>query len=175
MEIELERTFLVREIPPELKNCDCVEVCDLYIPRKEGHPILRLRMRGDNFEITKKIPTDENDASCQHEHTITLTKEEYDILNRAKGRRIRKLRYFYPYEGSIGEIGIFQDDLRGLVLADFEFRTVAEKDSFKMPGFCLADVTQDLMFAGGSLAGMKYEELREGLKKYNFRKIIFDY
>lgn len=95
-------------------------------------------------------------------------------MDKAEGNRIRKLRYFYPCSGYIGEIGIFQDDLEGLVLADFEFKTEAEKDGFKMPEFCLAEVTQDLPFVGGSLAGMKYEELDDYLRKYNYKKIVFD-
>jgi len=173
MEIELERTFLVKEIPIDLRSCEHIEVCDLYISRKEGYPILRIRKRGDGFEITKKMPVEGADASHQHEYTIVLTKKEFDSLNEAKGERIRKFRYFYPYAGLVGEISIFQDQLKGLVLADFEFRNEAEKNSFKMPEFCLAEVTQDLSFVGGSLAGMKYEELEDSLKKYSYEKIIF--
>lgn len=174
MEIELERTFLVKEIPAGLKGCKHVEICDLYIPQKEGHPILRIRKKGDHYEITKKTPVEGRDSSCQYEHTIMLSKEEFDVLNRAEGRKVRKLRYLYPYGGNIAEIGIFQDELRGLVLADLEFKSIKEKDDFKMPEFCLADVTQDLPFAGGFLAGMKYDELKDDLKKYNYKKIIFD-
>lgn len=46
MEIELERTFLVKEIPADLWNYEHIEVRDLYIPRKEGYSILRIRKRG---------------------------------------------------------------------------------------------------------------------------------
>ncbi|MFA6096430.1 MAG: CYTH domain-containing protein [Candidatus Paceibacterota bacterium] len=174
MEIELERTFLVKKIPSDMMDCEHVEIRDLYIPRKEGHPILRIRKRGESYEITKKTPVEGRDSSCQYEHTIKLSSEEFEILEKAKGRKIRKLRYFYPSEDHMAEIGIFQDELKGLVLADFEFKTMTEKDNFKMPDFCLADVTQELPFAGGFLAGMKYNELEEDLKKYNYKKIIFD-
>jgi len=58
-----------------------------------------------------------------------------------------------------------------LVVVDFEFNTLDERDSFTMPDFCLADVTQDLFIAGGMLCGKKYADIEEELKKYNYEKI----
>ena len=88
-----------------------------------------------------------------------------------KGKRFRKNRYFYPFNGITAEVDIYLDDLQGLGLVDFEFKSRQEKDSFKMPDFCLVDVTQDEAFAGGLLAGKKYSDIEEFLKKYNYRKI----
>lgn len=170
MEIELERTFLLKKIPVDLKTMKSMEVCDNYIPRTVEHPILRIRRRGDKYEITKKHPIEGGDSSRQSEETIPLSKEEFSELSSAGGKKVRKVRYYYPFGANSAEIDIFEDELKGLALVDFEFKTIEEKNDFRMPDFCLVDVTQDKFTAGGVLAGKKYEDIEEKLKKYGYKK-----
>lgn len=174
MEVELERTYLLRELPEGFKNCKSSEIIDIYIPATEEHPILRIRKKGDVFEITKKSPIKGNDSSEQSETTISLTKEEFEELNQLKGKRFRKIRYYCSFKNNIRmEIDIYLDDLLGLAMVDFEFDFVEDKNNFKMPDFCLADVTQEKDFAGGILAGKKYSDIEPTLKKYNYKKINY--
>lgn len=170
MEIELERTFLLKELPKDIKNYKPVEILDTYLPTTIPHPILRLRKEGDNFKITKKAPV-KDDASEQRERTITLSKEEFHELANLSGKRLRKIRYRYPVDRYLAEIDIFLDDLEGLALVDFEFSSIEEKARFSIPKFCLADVTQEEFIAGGFLAGKKYSDIESFLKKYNYKEI----
>jgi hypothetical protein len=57
-----------------------------------------------------------------------------------------------------------------MVLVDFEFDTEEDQAAFAMPEFCLADVTQEDFIAGGILAGKKYQDLEEDLKRFNYHK-----
>lgn len=171
MEIELERTFLIKNIPADLEKCKSIEIVDIYIPKSAEHPVLRIRNKGDVFEMTKKSPLAGKDSSEQGEYTISLTKEEFDELSRIEGKRFRKLRYFYPFKEAAAEVDIYQDNLEGLAVADFEFASRQEKDNFAIPDFCLADVTQDKAIAGGMLAGKKYSDIEVSLEKYNYKKI----
>ena len=66
---------------------------------------------------------------------------------------------------------VFQDDLTGLVLVDFEFKEIADKNNFKMPDFCLTDVTQDKYFAGGMLCGKKYSDIQAHLVELGYSKL----
>ncbi|MFP4111616.1 MAG: hypothetical protein ACLFUO_01315 [Candidatus Woesearchaeota archaeon] len=68
---------------------------------------------------------------------------------------------------------MFLDDLKGLVWVDFEFETEEEKDNFKMPDFCLADVSQEEFIAGGMICGNKYENIESNLKKWGYKKLSF--
>ena len=172
MEIELERTFLLKSIPAGLEKCKSIEILDIYIPKTAEHPILRIRKKGDFFEITKKCPIKGNDSSEQGEYTISLSKEEFDELSQLKGKGFRKIRYFYPFDGKTAEIDVYLDDLKGLVLVDFEFEGREEKNKFEMPNFCLTDVTQEKFTAGGMLAGKKYSDLQSTLEKWGYKKII---
>jgi CYTH domain-containing protein len=170
-EIELEKTYLVKHLPEDLAGFPHKEIIDIYVPRENQHPILRIRRKGNLFEITKKQPRTEADASEQEEHTIKLSGDEFSALAAIKGKRIRKTRYDYRRDGIKAEIDVFQDDLAGLALADFEFSDPAEKDSFKMPEFCLADVTNDETFAGGMLCGKKYSDIESNLNRLGYRRI----
>lgn len=172
MEIELERTFLLKYIPEGLEKCECREILDIYIPEDSVHPTLRIRKRADVFEITKKSPINSNDSSEQSEHTISLTENEFNELAQIQGKRLHKNRYFYPYENKIAEVDVFLDKLAGLAVADFEFSSKEDMANFQMPDFCLAEVTQDKAIAGGMLAGKSYADFEKNLEKYCYKKII---
>lgn len=170
VEIELEKTYLVKEIPKDLINFSYKEIIDIYIP-KNTHPVLRLRKKGDSFEITKKQPLRDGDSSAQEEHTIKLSEEEFNSLAKTEGKSVRKIRYNYVYKGISSEIDVFHGDLAGLVLVDFEFKNVADKNKFVMPDFCLADVTQEKIFAGGMLCGKRYEDIEVKLEKFGYKAL----
>lgn len=173
MEIELERTFLLKYLPKDLEKCELKEILDIYIPENSEHPSLRIRKRGDKFEITKKSLVDGNDSSELKENTISLTENEFDGLAKTKGKRLHNNRYLYPYENRMAEVDVYLDDLAGLIVVDFEFSSREEMEAFDVPDFCLVEVTQDKAIAGGILAGKKYVNIENDLKKYNYEKIIF--
>lgn len=172
--IELERTFLAKQVPDGLKQCKSKEIRDIYIPKLiEKHAPIRIRKNGDNYEITKKSTLIEGDHSQMLEQTIKLTREEFMQLEKEiSGRRVVKTRYYYPVNGTTAEVDVFGEALTGLVLIDFEFKTVEEKDAFKMPFFCLAEVTQEDFIAGGVLCGKKYTDLENELKRFNYQKLF---
>lgn len=169
--IELEKTYLVKFLPLGWEKCAHKEIIDIYLPKDSEHCKLRIRKNWDKYEITKKGPVNPNDISHQREENIPLDEEEFKALSTIEGKRVHKLRYYYPYEGRIAEIDIFQDDLSGLALVDFEFDSIESKDAFQMPDFCLIEVTQEEFIAGWVLCGKKYEEIENSLSKFNYKKL----
>jgi adenylate cyclase len=172
MDIELERTFLLKYKPENLEKSRSVDLLDIYFPKEEYHPVLRLRNRDNKkFELTKKFPINGDNSSEQEEHTIVLSKEEYDVFAKMDGKKVHKTRYYYEMpNGSDAEIDIFKDELEGLRLVDFEFKTKDDKEKFSPPDFCHNEVTYDKWMAGGILAGGKYSDFEEFLKKHNYEK-----
>ncbi|MDD5177926.1 MAG: CYTH domain-containing protein [Candidatus Nanoarchaeia archaeon] len=168
--IELERTFLAKKIPDGLKNCKFKEIIDVYVPKSRRHPTLRIRKNGNKYEMTKKEPVTD-DASHQNEQTIILTEEEFNDLSKIDGKKTHKLRYYYEHNGRTAEIDIFQGALKGLVVIDFEFKSMEEKNKFKMPDFCLAEVTHEEFLAGGMLCGKTFKDIEEEIKKFNYKKL----
>ncbi|MBU2590191.1 MAG: hypothetical protein KKA65_00865 [Nanoarchaeota archaeon] len=169
--IELEKTYLAKFIPEGLKDCKFKEVIDVYFPKASAHPKLRLRKSSDNYEMTKKEPVNEGDASHQKEQTILLTKPEFEALLEIEGKKVHKLRYYYEYKGRIAEVDVFQGELHGLVVVDFEFKEMKNKDNFEMPEFCLADITQEDFIAGGMVCGKSYKDIEEDLNRFNYKKL----
>jgi CYTH domain-containing protein len=167
---ELELTYLAQNLPEAVFKSPMKEVVDIYIPASAEHPILRIRRSGTTHEITKKEPLGE-DPSHQLETTIPLTAEEFSALEKLHGKRIFKKRYYYQENGITYEIGVFQEALSGLVLVDVEFGSREAKKKFAPPKFCLADVSDLEIFAGGVLCGKSYSDIEEELSKFGYKKI----
>jgi len=173
MEIELERTFLAKYLPGDLDKFPSKQMQDSYIPKQARHPVLRIRKNGERFTITRKYPKQGTDTSEMIEETINLTQEEYNALQQIDSKVHKKIRYQYPTNNArVCEIDVYQDNLKGLVLIDFEFDSVEEKNNFIPPDFCLVDVTQEEFIAGGMLCGKSYENIQEELEKLGYKKIV---
>lgn len=170
-EIELETTYLAKFIPDGLNECKFKEIVDIYIPQNEEHSKLRLRKQGDKYQITKKTLLNSNDASIQQEETIILTQEEFESLSSSSNKKIEKKRYYYPYQWKTAEIDVFLWMLAWLVVVDFEFASIEEKNQFQIPNFCHKDVTQEKFIAGGVLAGKSYEDIEDRLKELGYKKL----
>lgn len=173
MSEEFELTYLARSLPETLFASPSKEILDIYIPASADHATLRIRKRGEVYEITKKQPVHGSDSSHQIENTIPLTKAEFEELSQIQGKRVRKVRYQYSEENIEYEVDVFQDDLEGLILVDVEFDSTAEKSKFIPPDWLLQDVTQEEFIAGGVLCGKKYSDLEPELSKYEYTKFSF--
>ena len=172
VEIEYELTFLAKYIPEQITNVIPKTITDFYIPEKNAiHPHLRIRAKGNSYEITKKIPINDLDSSEQTEHTIVLTKEEYEDLTKNCRRVVTKDRYHAQIHSFPADVDVFKGELAGLVLIDFEFTTKAQKDAFIAPDICLADVTQEEFIAGGILAGKSYADISHKLNEFKYKKL----
>ena len=80
--------------------------------------------------------------------TIYLSEAEHAILAALPAATLRKSRSsIAPYL-----VDVFAPPLDGLVLAEVEFDSAERAEAFRPAAFCLAEVTEDPRFTGGSLA-----------------------
>jgi CYTH domain-containing protein len=63
-------------------------------------------------------------------------------------------------------IDIFDPPLHGLIMADVEFSTDDEAQSFLPPAAAVAEVTDDSRFTGGSLVRARRHDLLAWLAEY---------
>ncbi len=169
--VEIERSYLAAAWPQGFQNSDHSETIDIYFPASGDHPKLRIRKNTSGYELTKKLMLDDNDASSQKEQNIELTEDEFEALAQGHGRKVAKTRYCVPYQNLTAEVDVFGDGLKGLVLIEFEFDNQEALDTFEMPEFCLADVTQEAFIAGGVLAGKKYEDIAGDLERFGYKPL----
>ena len=78
MTIEIEKTFLVKKIPKNLSSFKSQKIKQGYLSPAPSP--LRIRQKGDKFELTKKIPIQPGDFSLAEETNIFLTKYEFNKL-----------------------------------------------------------------------------------------------
>ncbi len=169
--LEIEKTYLAKYIPFEISKSKSSKLIDVYIPALLENPTIRLRKKDDAFELTKKVQLNSNDASTHQEYSVPITKEEFEAL-RVGAKFVEKTRYYFKYGGFDCELDLFEGNLIGLVLVDFEFKDQFEYNSFEMPEFCLADVTQEDFISGKSLAGKNYSEIEKDLEKFGYKRLF---
>lgn len=171
MSHEFELTYLAKYLPKDLKKFPHQEIIDLYIPKSRKHPTIRIRKIGEQYELTRKAPVDRRDCSFSEELTIKLGKDEYDVFKKLPGHQINKIRYYYKYQGEVAEFDIFLGKLKGLVTVEVEFKNRQKMRAFKMPDFCLVNVTQMKLVAGGWISKKRFADLRQLLNKLRYKLI----
>ena len=90
--MEIERKYLVRELPARLDSYPHVEIEQGYLCTS---PTLRVRRAGDAYILTvkEKVGTDSS-AIHNREEEFALTADKYELLRaKCEGRMVTKTRY----------------------------------------------------------------------------------
>ena len=134
--MEIERKYLVKSIPENLKDYPCRVMEQGYL---NIAPVIRIRKDNDNFELTYKS----KGLMVREEYNLPLTKEAYEhLLLKIDGRLIKKRRYMIPLEGNLTvELDVFEGALAPLILAEVEFPDEDSALSFTPPDWFGEDVT----------------------------------
>jgi len=161
--VERERRYLLADLPEGLTRADPhLQITDNYITGTR----LRLRKVRDprsnkwTVKFTQKFAPDAEDLSRTIITNTYLNALEAEMLSVFDSNEIRKNRYRFEFEGKRFAVDMFLGDLFGLVLAEVSFETDQELDSFTKPPFAIADVTNDPVFAGGSLSQLSFADVR---------------
>jgi CYTH domain-containing protein len=166
--VERERRFLLRELPPGLKLSDAhAQITDNYITGTRLR-LRKVRVPATNewtLKLTQKHAPQPPDFSRTLITNLYLNEREYETLSVFEANELRKNRYPYEHEGRKYSVDVFLGDLRGLILAETDFDTDEEMDSFALPPFAARDVTREEMFTGARLVSLTADEIREALSR----------
>ena len=92
---EIERKFLIKRLPAELKRFQSSLIAQGYLVNETGGRHVRLRKRGKTASLTFKVGRSTN----REEREIRLSPKQFAALWPAtRGRRLRKLRYDIPWK-----------------------------------------------------------------------------
>ncbi|PLX20860.1 adenylate cyclase [Candidatus Parcubacteria bacterium] len=154
-EMELERKFLIKEIPGDVLNFPNTEIVQAYLGLPGKKVAMRVRQYGEDLFFTIKASREEGEEELEPR----ITKEMFnDILEICSGIKICKLRVKIPFGKVTIELDFFRNELRGLVLGEVEFETVEDKKTFIPPDWFGQEVTDDPRFKNVVLS-------REGIPK----------
>jgi CYTH domain-containing protein len=162
--VERERRYLLPDLPEGLTRADPhLQITDNYITGTR----LRLRKVRDprtnkwTVKFTQKFARDAEDLSRTTITNTYLNALEAEMMSVFNANEIRKNRYPFDFEGRRFAVDMFLGDLFGLVLAEVSFDTDQELDSFPKPAFAIADVTNDPVFAGGTLSQLTFADVKQ--------------
>lgn len=135
--MEIERKFLISQLPDNLSQYPCLEIEQGYL---SVCPVVRIRRQDRKYILTYKS----GGMFEREEYNLPLSKEAYyHLRDKADGCLITKKRYCIPYESYTIELDVFEGHHKGLILAEVEFPNRDEAIAFKQPDWFTEDVTFD--------------------------------
>jgi len=146
---EIERKFLVKRLPPDLKKFPHDLIEQGYLAAGRGGLQVRLRKKGSVLSLTYKQGT----KGEREEREVRLSLEQFNTLWPATlGRRLTKVRYDVPWKRHTIEIDVYRGRHDGLVVAEVEFDDQRSCANFEPPGWLGRDVTGKPKYSNVALA-----------------------
>lgn len=135
--MEIERKYLVPVLPEHYEDYPFHEIEQAYLCTE---PVVRIRRQDNEYYLTYKS----KGLLSREEYNLPLTKDSYaHLLPKADGTALTKRRYLIPINDTelTIELDVFSGKYEGLALAEVEFPTLEEAESFTPPEWFGRDVT----------------------------------
>lgn len=144
--MEIERKYLVKELPENLEQYPCKHIEQGYL---NTDPVVRIRRTDDRYTLTYKG----SGLMVREEHNLPLNAEAFrHMKEKIDGILIEKCRYLIPFEKYTIELDIFEGELAPLLLAEVEFESEAEANAFVPPAWFGEDVTFSTKYHNSTLS-----------------------
>ncbi|MCR5791739.1 MAG: CYTH domain-containing protein [Lachnospiraceae bacterium] len=152
--MEIEKKFTIKHLPDNLENYPCKTMEQGYLCDR---PVVRIRKSNHDYILTYKskigVVEDSDNTRVCNEVEVMLTKEAYEHLKpKCDGVIIEKKRYLIPYEKWTIELDVFSGAYEGLQIAEVEFESIEEAESFQKPSWFLEDVSMEERYSNRYLA-----------------------
>lgn len=146
---EIERKFLVKEMPRGLGDYRASEINQGYLAVTDDDTEIRIRKKGDGYYETVKS----GKGLKRKEVEFEIGEKGFNALwPLTEGMRVEKTRYDIPCGGHIVELDVYSGNLAGLVVAEVEFATVEESGKFTPPAWLGREITDDVRYSNRHLA-----------------------
>ncbi|MDO4805135.1 MAG: CYTH domain-containing protein [Lachnospiraceae bacterium] len=134
--MEIERKWLLKEVPTDLEKHPCHIIEQAYLNTR---PVVRVRRQDDTYYLTYKG----GGMMAREEYNLPLDAESYAHLRaKADGKIISKKRYVIPLpDGLVIELDHFTSPYDGLYMAEIEFESVEQAEAYVPPAWFGQDVT----------------------------------
>jgi CYTH domain-containing protein len=148
--MEIERKFLVAELPADLDRNRCEVIEQGYIAITDDELEVRVRRQGKRAVLT--IKKGEGRTRMEEELEIGADRGER-LWPLTEGRRLQKSRYEIRASGGLTfDVDVYAGDLEGLVTAEVEFPSEAAAEEFEPPDWFGREVTEDSHYKNQWLA-----------------------
>ncbi len=144
--MEIERKFLINTLPDNIESYPFHLIEQAYLCTE---PVIRVRKEDDTYYMTYKS----KGFMVREEYNLPLTHAAYESLKaKADGNIISKKRILIPYDIYTIELDIFDTPFAPLILAEVEFSTEEEANSFHPPAWFKEDVTHSTAYHNSTMS-----------------------
>jgi CYTH domain-containing protein len=156
---EIERKFIVKELPEDLHEYPSYAIHQYYISK---NPEIRLRWTFNYKDGNKYYLTFKGDGSLERtEYEVEVDQQQFIILHERTLYEIHKTRYEYPYKWNLyGNsnlelkhtlyVDIYYDN--DLQIVEIEFESLRLADNFIYPDWFGEELTYDNSYKNKNLA-----------------------
>lgn len=155
---EIERKFLVTKVPKDLRQFKRAEITQgcLAIRNGNGGNAIRIRRKevGERVEhyVTVKRRIGKGGLE-RYENDVPITPMAYDRLSKSiMGTMLRKTRYYIPDRKNTIELDVYSGSLKGLVVAEVEFKHMGKAQTYVPPKWMHKEITGIKGYSNWSLA-----------------------
>ena len=154
MGLEIEKKFLIKYLPENLSEYECHTLIQGYL---NTSPVVRVRKEDNLYYLTYKG----SGLLSREEYNLPLNEEAFlHLLSKADGNVISKCRYKIPYayEDKIFtiELDVFDAPFEPLIIAEVEFDSEDDANSFITPEWFDKDVTFDPAYHNSNLSKKQF-------------------
>ncbi len=147
--LEIERKFLLAELPTPLNLDDSVPIQQGYIALTPDSREVRVRRKGEGCYLTVKVGR----GLTRQETEIDIDEAQFAALwATTADARLDKIRHHYPWGEHLIEIDQYQGALAPLLVAEVEFESEQASRDFRPPPWFGEEITDDLRFSNYNLA-----------------------
>lgn len=149
MDTEIERRFLLRELPAGWTDTSRISPIRQGYLIIESERVLRIRDSGERCRITVKSGS----GLMRQEQEQDIPRVLFDLLwPLTEGRRNEKVRYSKQVDGRLFEIDVFEGAQAPLIVLEVEFPSLESARDFTPPAFAGREVTEDRRYNNAALA-----------------------
>ena len=154
--MEIERKFLIKSIPDDiLSKCEFAEIEQVYLDYGSlDTPECRIRKTTKNGKTEYFYTEKDSGDLCREEDEYEISEYSYKRLKElAISSVVEKIRYYLSLTTTLtAEIDVYGGSLNGLRVAEVEFSSVEESESFSPPEWLGEEITYDKKYKNKNLA-----------------------
>ena len=150
--MEIEKKYLLKKLP-DFNSCQYHKIEQAYLCTD---PVVRVRREDDTYYMTYKG----RGMLVREEYNLPLNKDAYEHLKaKADGNVIGKTRYMVPLNesGLVAEVDVFDEPFAPLIMAEVEFESEEQANTFMAPEWFGEDVTFDGRYHNSYMSKMQFE------------------
>lgn len=150
---EIERKFMVRELPDGWRERPSALIRQAYLTGRDDSTEVRLRDKDGQLSLTVK----RGSGSVRDEVDVPLSRGDFDRLwELTSEARLEKRRSVIPLgegpDAPVAEIDVYGGALAPLTVVEVEFDSENSRDAFEPPAWFGQELTGDARFSNRRLA-----------------------